>query len=98
MVIEWSCQNFIIKYYLLQGFPGGSVGKEYTCNAGDSGSIPGSGRSPGKEHQATPVFLPGESQGQRILAGYSPQVPKESDTTETPERAFMLYLLNAVLL
>ena len=27
------------------GFPGGSVGKESTCNAGDSGSIPGSGRS-----------------------------------------------------
>ena len=26
----------------------GSVGKEYTCNAGDPGSIPGSGRSPGE--------------------------------------------------
>ena len=29
------------------GFPGGSDGKESTCNAGDPGSIPGSGRSPG---------------------------------------------------
>ena len=29
-------------------FPGSSVGKESTCNAGDPGSIPGSGRSPGK--------------------------------------------------
>ena len=28
------------------GFPGGSDGKESTCNAGDPGSIPGSGRSP----------------------------------------------------
>ena len=27
------------------GFPGGSAGKEFTCNAGDPGSIPGSGRS-----------------------------------------------------
>ena len=27
------------------GFPDSSVGKESTCNAGDSGSIPGSGRS-----------------------------------------------------
>ena len=27
-------------------FPGGSDGKESACNAGDSGSIPGSGRSP----------------------------------------------------
>ena len=30
-----------------KSFPGGSEGKESTCNAGDSGSIPGSGRSPG---------------------------------------------------
>ena len=30
----------------------------------------------------TPVFLPGESLGQRSLVGYSPQGPKESDTTE----------------
>ena len=27
------------------GFPGSSAGKESTCNAGDPGSIPGSGRS-----------------------------------------------------
>ena len=30
-----------------KGFPGSSVGKESTCNAGDPGSIPGSGRSTG---------------------------------------------------
>ena len=30
------------------GFPGGSDGKESACNAGDSGSIPGSERSPGE--------------------------------------------------
>ena len=29
-------------------FPGSSVGKESTCNAGDPGSIPGSGRSAGE--------------------------------------------------
>ena len=34
----------------LQGFPGGSVGKGSTYNAGDTGSIPGSGRSPGGGH------------------------------------------------
>ena len=33
---------------LRQGFPGGSVGKESACNAGDPGSIPGLGRSPGE--------------------------------------------------
>ena len=30
------------------GFPGDSAGKEPTCNAGDLGSIPGLGRSPGE--------------------------------------------------
>ena len=30
------------------GFPGGSNGKESAYNAGDPGSIPGSGRSPGE--------------------------------------------------
>ena len=30
------------------GFPDSSVGKESTCNAGDPGSVPGSGRFPGE--------------------------------------------------
>ena len=32
----------------LIGFPGGSAGKESACNAGDLGSVPGLGRSPGE--------------------------------------------------
>ena len=35
-----------------------------------------------REWQPSPVFLPGESHGQRNLAGYSPGGHKESDTTE----------------
>ena len=68
------------------GFPGDSVIKNPPANAGDSriaGSIPGSGRSPWRRSwQPTPVFLPGESHGQKNLAGYSPWGHKESDTTE----------------
>ena len=30
----------------LEGFPGGSGSKEFACNEGDLGSIPGLGRSP----------------------------------------------------
>ena len=42
-------------------------------DARDMGSIPESGRSPGRGHgNPTLVFLPGESHGQRSLAGYSP--------------------------
>ena len=41
-----------LHYFSIQGitnkFPGSSDGKEYACNAGDLGSIPGSGRSPGE--------------------------------------------------
>ena len=35
---------------LLMSFPGGSDGKESACNAGDLGSVPGLGRSPGGGH------------------------------------------------
>ena len=34
----------------MQGFPGGSAGKEFAYKAGDVGLIPGSGRSPGGGH------------------------------------------------
>ena len=53
-------------------------------NAGDVrdvGSIPGSGSSPGEGH-GNPVFLPGESHGQRSPGGYSQWGRKDSDTTE----------------
>ena len=45
---------------MVSGFSGGSDGKESAFSAGDLGSIPGSGRSPG-EGKGNPVFLPGES-------------------------------------
>ena len=35
-----------------------------------------------RKWQPTPVFLPGEFQGQRSLAGYSPRGHKELDMTE----------------
>ena len=47
---------------IIVGFPGSSAGKESACNAGDPGSIPGSGRFPG-EGIGHPVSLgfPGSS-------------------------------------
>ena len=65
-------------------FPGGSEIKNLPANAGDSrdswvGKIPWR-----RKWQPAPVFLPGESHGQRSLAGYSlwGQGHKESDTRE----------------
>ena len=42
--------------------------------------------------QPTPVFLPGESHGQRSLAGYSPWGHKEADTTEWLHFPFLLII------
>ena len=65
------------------GSPRGLDAKESACNAGDLGSIPGSGRSPGKRKwQPTPVFLLGKSHGQKSLVGYSPWGHKESEMTK----------------
>ena len=54
-------EEFTIMWILR--FPVSSDNKEFACNAGDLGSIPGLGRSPtqGRAWQLTPVFLPGES-------------------------------------
>ena len=60
--------------------------KNQSASAGDVkdvGSILGLGRFPWRRAwQPTLVFLPGESHGQRSLAGYSPQGRTESDMTE----------------
>ena len=44
--ICWSRDRLPTPVFL--GFPGGSAGKESTCNVGDLGLIPGLGRSPGE--------------------------------------------------
>ena len=52
------------------------------ASAGDMGSIPESGRSPGKENgNPLQYFLAGKSHRQRNLAGYSLWGGKESDMT-----------------
>ena len=57
--------------------------KNMPASAGDMASIAGLGRFLWRRPwQPTPVFLPGESYGQRSLVGYGPQGCKELDTTE----------------
>ena len=78
-----------------QGFPGGSVVKNPPAIIGDTGSVPGSGRSPGEENggkkkkrkwQPSPVFSSGKSHGQKSLVSYSPRGGKSqtrlSDRTQ----------------
>ena len=56
--------------------------KNLSANAGDTGSIPGLGRSPGGGNgNPPPVLLSEKFHGERSLAGYSPWGCKELDRT-----------------
>ena len=63
------------------GFPGGSAGKESTCNAGDLGLITGLGRSPGgKAHGKGPFQYFGlENSMDCILHGVTESQTRLSD-------------------
>ena len=67
-----------------KGFPGGSDSKEFSCNAGHPGLIPGSGRSPGEGNGYPLQYSCLENSMDRGTwqATYSPQGQKESGTTE----------------
>ena len=87
---------------LFLGFPGGSDGKESTCNVEDLGFIPGFGRSFGGGHgnplQYSCLKNP---YGQRNLVGSSPWSHKESDMTEqlsTAQRHTMLNIFSVYIL
>ena len=60
------------------GFPGGSAGKESARNAGDLGSVPGSGRSPGEGDGYTLRGSGLKNSADCIVHGVA-----ESDTTGT---------------
>ena len=93
----WDTEHFG-KLEMLWGFPGDSDGEESTCNAGDPGSIPGSGRSSGVDRLSTPVFFPGEFHSQTSPAGYSPWGQEESDMIEQLTHREMFYFLILVTL
>ena len=66
------------------------MGKESVCNAGDTGSIPGLGRSPGGWHDNPLRYSCLESpmdRGAWQIMGHKSR--KESDTTEASEHACM---------
>ena len=81
--LEW-CLVIIV-------LPWGLSSKASACNAGDVGSIPGSGGSPG-EGNGNPLqyYCLEKSQGQRGLVGYSPWDRKVWDM---PEHARFYYQL-----
>ena len=95
---------YLYQYGLLDGLPRWLNGKDSTCQCRRPGFDSWVGKIPWRrESQPTPVFLPGESHGQRTLAGYSPWGHKELDTTEhkhaqTPGYLFYNMGYNPILL
>ena len=74
---------FINHNMIIKGFPGDADGEESTCNAGNLGSIPGLGRSPGEgngspfQYSCLENPMEGEEPGSLQSTGR-----KESDITE----------------
>ena len=69
-------ESWRLRCHLLGGLPDGSAGKESACSAGDLGSVPGSGRSPG-EGNGNPLqfsclenFMDREPGSQRVGHGW----------------------------
>ena len=97
--ITWACMYTM-------GFPGGSSGKEFICQCRRhkrSGIDPWVRKIPWKRAwQPTPEFLPGESHGQSILAGYRLWSTKKLDMTEWQSIAqyweLMLLLIESQML
>ena len=69
---------------MYQGFPGSSAGKESTCNAGDLGSIPGLGRSPGEENSNPLQYSGLENFMDCLVLGVTKSWTQLSDSHFTP--------------
>ena len=81
------------------GLPGGSDGKESTCNAGDPSLIPGLGRSPG-EGNSNPLqyWCLENPHGQRSMVGYNSWGCKELDMTDWVQHSTSLDKKHVLLL
>ena len=71
---KYSLRNFHIynTVLLTMRFPGGSVVKNLPVDAGETGSIPGSGRCPGGGHGNPIQYSCMENSRQRRLVSYNP--------------------------
>ena len=75
-------EKYMCVYRSHQDLPGGSVGKESACNAGDLGLIPGSENSPGEENGYHSSILAWRIPWTEEAGGLQSMGCKESDMTE----------------
>ena len=69
-------------HFIILSFPGGSDGKESACNAEDPGSIPGLGKSPGKEMATHSNMLAWRTLRTEKPGGLQSAELQESDATQ----------------
>ena len=87
LTILCKCRKHSLFQGYTKGFPGSSAGKEYACNAGDPGLIPGLGSSPEGIGYPLQYSCLENPHGQRCLAAYSPWDHKGQDVTELQSTA-----------
>ena len=88
----------IFQARLQLGFPGGSAGKEFVCNAGDLGLIPRLGRSPGEGKGYLIQYSGLENPMDYIVHGVSKELTRMSDFSlsgfnSTLTKSFQTYKL-----
>ena len=74
-------------------FPGGAVGKELACNAGDVGSIPGLARSPGEGNGNPSNPFQYSCLGNSMDRGGQSTGSQELDTTERLKQEQLQFFL-----
>ena len=85
-------EAFWLRPSVAWGLPWWLSGKESACQCRRRRFNPWVGKIPwSRKWQPTPVFLPGESHGQRSPAGYSPWGRKKSDMTENTQEVSFKY-------
>ena len=101
VVIYFKTEKANCWVYLGGGFPGGSEGEESVCSAGDPGSIPGAGRSPGEGNgnplQYSCLENSMDREAWRVQASQSPGGHKESGKTEQLSLHFILRRILTVI-
>ena len=89
---------FRVSLRTVMGFPGGSTGKESTCNVGDLSSIPGLGRSPGEGNGYPLQYSGPENSMDCIVQGVAKSQTRLSDFhfSELSWLLWMYYLANVL--
>ena len=81
-----------------KGLPRWLSGKEFTCQCRGYGFYHWDRKIPWRRKwQCTPIFLPGKSHGQRVLAGYSPWGHKRVGENLVTKTAAAIYGKQAIL-